>query len=230
MICLRSQSRSATFTRRLSQMRRSRNFAEVDTAAHGCQHQVTFAHAAQEPVEFLKPLAAIGVRLVLVSGLNGLPQLVIVGTGIETAELRGAERDETVAKPFRDEVVAVDVGPAHHPRSLHGCRRFRSPQAATLPGLPDKKLDKRIKQALGWLPSGMERLVALLAGNGRGYEASLGGAVFSASRLCCLLVADREPAISCRRSRARCRGRRSACCWYPPRAQSGRRPGHCCPC
>ena len=113
-------------------MRRSGYFAEVDTAAHGCQHQVTFAHAAQEPVEFLKPLATIGVGLVLIPGLHGLPQLVVAGTGIETAELRGAERDKTVAKPVRDEVVAVDVGPAHHPRSLHGCWRFRLLRARTV--------------------------------------------------------------------------------------------------
>ena len=77
--------------RRLSQMRRSGYFAEVDTAAHRCQHQVTFAHAAQEPVEFLKPLATISIGLVLIPGLHGLPQLVVVGTGIETAKLRGAE-------------------------------------------------------------------------------------------------------------------------------------------
>ena len=107
-------------------MRRSSNFAEVDTAAHGCQHQVTFAHAAQEPVEFLKPLAAIGVGLVLVPGFDSLLQLVIVGTGIKATELRGAERDESVLKPFWDEVVAIDVGPAHHPRSLRGCPRIRS--------------------------------------------------------------------------------------------------------
>ncbi len=35
----------------------------------------------------------------------------------------------------------------------------------------------------------------LLAGHGRGYEASLGEAVFSPSRLCCLLAAARESAI-----------------------------------
>src|SRR5579859_1074022 len=112
-------------------MRRSGYFAKVDTAAHGCQYQVTFAHAAQEPVEFLKPLAAIGVGLVLIPGLHGLPQLVVAGTGIETAELRGAERDKTVAEPFRDEVVAVDVGPTHHPRAFHGCWRIRLLRART---------------------------------------------------------------------------------------------------
>ena len=37
-----------------------------------------------------------------------------------------------------------------------------------------------------------------------------------------------SPLVSCRRSRARCRGRRNACCWYPPRARSGRRRGHRC--
>ena len=83
------------------------------------------AHPAQEPVELLKPLATVGVGLVLVAGLHGLPQLVVAGTGIEAAELRGAERDEPVAKPVGDEVVAVDVGPAHHPRSLHGGWRLR---------------------------------------------------------------------------------------------------------
>ena len=60
--------------------------ADVDPAVHGREHQVAGSHAAQEPVEFFKPLPAVGVRLVLVCGLHGLAQLFIVSVRIEVRE------------------------------------------------------------------------------------------------------------------------------------------------
>ena len=56
--------------------------------------------------------------------------------------------------------------------------------------------------------------------------ATAGGAMTSAWGVRVLRVS--ALLVACCRSRARCRGRRSAGCWYPPRARSGRRRGPCC--
>ena len=72
---------------RLREVCRSSDLTDIDAAAHGRQHQVALAHPAQEPVEFLQPLPAIGIRLVLVRGLHGLAKLVIVRPWIELSKL-----------------------------------------------------------------------------------------------------------------------------------------------
>ena len=107
---------------RIHEMRGPGHLPKENIAAHGCQYQVALAHPAHEPVELLQPLPAVSVRLVLVGGLHGLLQLVVTGLGSRLAELRRAERDEAFAEPVRHEVVPIDVGPAHHPSPLRGCR------------------------------------------------------------------------------------------------------------
>ena len=77
-------------------------------------------HPAHEPIQLFKPLPAVGVGLVLIGGLHGLLQLVVTGTWIKAAKLRGAERDKLFTQPFRDEVESVDTGPADHPGPLSG--------------------------------------------------------------------------------------------------------------
>ena len=71
----------------LREVRGPGHLADEDAAMHGRQHQVAFAHPAQEPVELLKPLPAVGVRLVLVAGLHGLLQLVVANAWIDVAKL-----------------------------------------------------------------------------------------------------------------------------------------------
>ena len=89
--------------------------AEVDLAVHGRQHQVACLHPAQEPVELLQPLRPVGIRLVLVGGLDRLLQLVVVGTRDQDrrAATRSARRSRRAA--IIHKVEPVDVGPAHHP-------------------------------------------------------------------------------------------------------------------
>ena len=82
---------------------------------HGCQHEVTFAHSADEPVQLFKALPAVGIGLVLIGGLHGLFQLVVTGFRIEVAKLRSTERDEPLRQPFWDQVEPVYAGSANHP-------------------------------------------------------------------------------------------------------------------
>ena len=115
----------------------------IHTAVHGRQHQVARAHPAQEPVELLKPLPTVGIRLVLVPGLHRLLQLVVADTGIEVAELRSAERDEPFAQPVGHEVVAVDVRPTDHPGPLRGLLALSSSLRAGLKKLLQRSAVRR---------------------------------------------------------------------------------------
>ena len=65
--------------RRLLEVRRRSDLAEVHHPLHGRQHQVAFAHPPDEPVELFEALPAVCVRLVLVSRLDLLFEVVVAG-------------------------------------------------------------------------------------------------------------------------------------------------------
>ena len=68
---------------RLGESGWSGDLTQMDLALHRREHKVTGMHPAQEPVELLKPLPPVRVRLVLVTSLNGPLQIVIAGTRIK---------------------------------------------------------------------------------------------------------------------------------------------------